>query len=109
MKSYIQNNLFNHIISNTEIDEIQCRYIAYKLELNQLEKITLIENIEEHKFTFFTDNGSFKVTKVNLTLPISLVVREFIIFEKSYYEEISKKYDNFSLFNLIFKLFSYKC
>jgi len=27
------------------------RYIAYKLELNQVEKITLIENTEEHKFT----------------------------------------------------------
>jgi hypothetical protein len=66
MKSNTQNNLFNHIISNTEIDEIQCRYIAYKLELNQVEKITLIENTEEHKFTFFADNGSFKVKIVNL-------------------------------------------
>jgi hypothetical protein len=75
MKSNTQNNLFKHIISNTEIDEIQCRYIAYKLELNQVEKIILIENTEEHKFTFFTDNGSFKVTTVNLPLPISSVVR----------------------------------
>ena len=71
MKSNIQNNLFKHIISNTEIDEIQCRYIAYKLELNQVEKITLIENTEEHKFIFFNDNGSFKVKTVNLPLPIS--------------------------------------
>jgi len=75
MKSNTQNNLFNYIISNTEIDEIQCRYIAYKLELNQVEKITLIENTEEHKFTFFTDNGSFKVKIVNVPLPISSVVR----------------------------------
>ena len=32
-------------------------------------------NTEEHKFTFFTDNGSFKVKTVNLPLPISSVVR----------------------------------
>tara|TARA_B110000971_G_scaffold183309_1_gene190634 strand:+ start:2403 stop:2633 length:231 start_codon:yes stop_codon:yes gene_type:complete len=75
MSNKTQNNLFNHIISNTEIDEIQCRYIAYKLELNQVEKIILIENTEEHKFTFFTDNGSFKVKTVNLPLPISSIVR----------------------------------
>jgi len=75
MKINTQNNLFNHIISNTEIDEIQCRYIAYKLELNQVEKITLIKNIEEYIFTFITDNGSFKVKTVNLPLPISSVVR----------------------------------
>ena len=75
MSNQTQNKLFYYIISNSEIDDIQSRYIAYKLELNQVGKITLIENTEEHKFTFHTDNGSFKVTTVNLPLPISSVIR----------------------------------
>ena len=75
MSNQTQNKLFHYIISNTEIDDIQSRFITHKLELNQVGKITLIENTEEHKFTFFTDNGAFKVKTVNLPLPISSVVR----------------------------------
>ena len=75
MSNQTQNKLFHYIISNTEIDDIQSRFIAYKLELNEVKIITLIENTEEHKFIFFTDNGSFKVTTVNVPLPISSVVR----------------------------------
>jgi hypothetical protein len=75
MSNKTQNKLFNYIISNSEIDDIQSRFISYKLELNEVKNITLIENTEEHKFIFFTDNGSFKVTTVNLPLPISLVIR----------------------------------
>jgi hypothetical protein len=75
MKSNIQNKLFHYIISNTEIDDIQSRFISYKLELNKVKNILKIEMIKEHNFTFHTDNGSFKVTTVNVPLPISLVVR----------------------------------
>ena len=31
--------------------------------------------IKEHNFTFYTDNGSFKVTTVNVPLPISSVIK----------------------------------
>jgi hypothetical protein len=75
MSNKTQNKLFNYIISNSEIDDIQSRFISYKLELNQVQKITLIENTEEHKFIFFTDNGSYKVKTVNVPLPISSVVK----------------------------------
>lgn len=70
-----QNNLYKYIISNTEIDEIQCRYIAYKLENYNVKTITLIEPIKTFHFNFYTDNGSYKVKTVNLPLPISSVVR----------------------------------
>ena len=36
MSNQTQNKLFHYIISNTEIDDIQSRFIAYKLELNQV-------------------------------------------------------------------------
>lgn len=75
MNNNIQNNLFNYIISNSKIDDIQSRFISYKLELNKVKNITLIEFIKEHHFTFYTDNGSFKVKTVNVPLPISSVVR----------------------------------
>jgi len=62
-------------ISNREIDDIQSRFISYKLELNKVENIIQIEMIKEHTFTFHTDNGSFKVTTVNIPLLISSVFR----------------------------------
>jgi hypothetical protein len=40
MSNQVQNKLFNYIISNSEIDDIQSRFISYKLELNQVQKIT---------------------------------------------------------------------
>ena len=75
MSNKTQNKLFHYIISNTEIDNIQSRFISYKLELNKVENILQIEMIKEHNFTFHTDNGSYKVKTVNLPLPISSVVR----------------------------------
>jgi hypothetical protein len=75
MNNNIQSNLFYYIISNSKIDDIQSRFISYKLELNKVKNITLIEFIKEHHFTFYTDNGSFKVKTVNVPLPISSVVR----------------------------------
>ena len=56
-------------------NDIQSRFISYKLELNKVENIIQIEMIKEYNFTFYTDNGSFKVTTVNVPLPISSVVR----------------------------------
>ena len=70
-----QNKLFNYIISNSEIDDIQSRFISYKLELNKVQNITLIELIKESHYTFYTDNGSYKVKTVNVPLPISSVVK----------------------------------
>jgi hypothetical protein len=75
MSNQVQNKLFNYIISNSEIDDIQSRFISYKLELNKVENIIQIEMIKEHNFNFHTDNGSFKVKTVNVPLPISSVVR----------------------------------
>ena len=75
MSNKTQNKLFNYIISNSEIDDIQSRFISYKLELNKVENIIQIEMIKEYNFTFYTDNGSFKVTTVNVPLPISSVIR----------------------------------
>ena len=39
MSNKTQNKLFNYIISNTEIDDIQSRFISYKLELNEVKNI----------------------------------------------------------------------
>ncbi|MDC0177607.1 hypothetical protein OAJ14_05610 [Polaribacter sp.] len=75
MSNQTQNKLFHYIISNSEIDDIQSRFISYKLELNKVKNILKIEMIKEHNFTFHTDNGSFKVATVNIPLPISSVVR----------------------------------
>lgn len=75
MSNQVQNKLFHYIISNSEIDDIQSRFISYKLELNEVKKITQIEMIEKHNFNFYTDNGSFKVTTVNVPLPISSVIK----------------------------------
>ncbi|MDC1375419.1 hypothetical protein N8294_09630, partial [Polaribacter sp.] len=69
MSNQTQNKLFHYIISNTEIDDIQSRFISYKLQLNKVKNILQIEMIKEYNFTFHTDNGSYKVTTVNLPLP----------------------------------------
>jgi len=76
MSNKTQNKLFNYIISNSEIDDIQSRFISYRLELNEVKNITLLELIKEYHYTFHTDNGSYKVKIVNVPLPISFVVRD---------------------------------
>ena len=50
MSNQTQNKLFHYIISNTEIDNIQSRFISYKLELNKVQNILQIEMINEHIF-----------------------------------------------------------
>jgi hypothetical protein len=75
MSNKTQNKLFNYIISNSEIDDIQSRFISYKLELNEVKNITLIELIKEFHYNFYIDNGSYKIKTVNGPLPISSVVR----------------------------------
>jgi len=68
------NSIYN-AISSREINDIQSRFISYKLELNKVENIIQIEMMKEQTFTFHTDNGSFKVTTVNVPLSINSVIR----------------------------------
>ena len=75
MKTSIQNSLFKHLIDATEIDDIQCRYIAFKLAKNDVKAITNIEQTETLKYTLKTDNGSYKIEATDLPLPISKVQR----------------------------------
>ena len=76
MSKHTQNNLFNYIISNSEIDDIQSRFISYKLELAEVKYIKEIILKKEHHFTFYTDIGLFDIKTVNVPLPISLVIRK---------------------------------
>jgi hypothetical protein len=76
MSKHTQNNLFNYIISNSEIDDIQSRFISYKLELAQVNYIKEIILKKEYHFTFYTDNGLFDIKTVNVPLPISSVIRK---------------------------------
>ena len=69
-----QNSLFKHLLEATEIDDIQCRYIAFKLAENSVKTIISIERIEPLKYNLKTDNGDYKVEATNLPLPISRVV-----------------------------------
>ena len=41
-----QNALFKHLLDATEIDDIQCRYIAFKLAENSVKTIISIERID---------------------------------------------------------------
>jgi len=68
------NSLFKHLLEATEIDGIQCRYIAFKLTKNSVKQIVSIQQTETLKYTLKTDNGSYKVEATNLPLPISRVV-----------------------------------
>jgi hypothetical protein len=74
MKTTNQNSLFKHLLEVTEIDDIQCRYIAFKLAENNVKTIISIERIDKLKYTLKTDNGNYKVEATNLPLPISRVV-----------------------------------
>ena len=74
MKITSQNALFKHLLEATEIDDIQCRYIAFKLAENSVKRIISIQQTEPLKYTLKTDNGSYKVEATDLPLPISRVV-----------------------------------
>ena len=74
MKITTQNALFKHLLEATEIDNIQCRYIAFKLAENSVKRIISIQQIEPLKYTLKTDNGSYKVEATDLPLPISKIV-----------------------------------
>ena len=67
------NSLFKHLLEAAEIDNIQRRYIAFKLTENSVKTIISIEQIEPLKYTLKTDNGSYKVEATDLPLPISKV------------------------------------
>ena len=68
-----QSNLFKRLLEATEIDDIQCRYVAFKLAENNVKTIS-IEQTETLKYTLKTDNGSYKVEATDLPLPITKVV-----------------------------------
>ena len=61
MKITTQNRLFKHLLEATEIDNIQCRYIAFKLSENNVKTIISIERIEPLKYSLKTDNGRYKM------------------------------------------------
>ena len=68
-----QNSLFKHLLEATEIDDIQCRYIAFKLAENSVKTIISIERIDKLKYSLKTDNGRYIVEATDLPLPISKV------------------------------------
>ena len=70
-----QNSLFKHLLEATEIDDIQCRYIAFKLNENSVKCVVSIKRIDKLKYTLKTDNGSYLVEATDLPLPISKVER----------------------------------
>ena len=67
------NSLFKHLLEATEIDNIQCRYIAFKLTENSVKTIISIEQIDKLKYNLKTDNGDYKVEATDLPLPITTV------------------------------------
>jgi len=67
------NSLFKHLLEATEIDNIQCRYIAFKLTENSVKTIISIEQIDKLKYNLKTDNGDYKVEATDLPLPITKV------------------------------------
>lgn len=70
-----QNSLFKHLLEATEIDSIQCRYVAFKLAENNVKTIISIDQTDKFKYTLKTDKGSYKVEATDLPLPISKVKR----------------------------------
>jgi len=75
MKTTLQNSLFKHLLEATEIDDIQCRYIAFKLAENSVKRVVSIKQIDKLKYTLKTDNGSYLVEATDLQLPITKVKR----------------------------------
>ena len=68
-----QNSLFKHLLEATEIDDIQCRYIAFKLAENSVKTIISIERMDKLKYTLKTNNGSYLVEATDLPLPITKI------------------------------------
>lgn len=73
MKITTQNRLFKHLLKATEIDDIQCRYIAFKLAENSVKRIVSIQQTEPLKYNLKTDNGSYLVEATELPLPITKI------------------------------------
>ena len=73
MKTTAQKSLFKHLLNTTEIDDIQCRFIAFKLAENDVKTIINIKQTETLKYTLKTNNGSYKVEATDLPLPISRI------------------------------------
>ena len=69
-----QNRLIKHLLEATEIDSIQCRYVAFRLAENSVKTIISIERIDKLKYSLKTDNGNYLVEANDLPLPISRVV-----------------------------------
>ena len=68
MPNKTQNSLFHYIISNSEIDDIQSRFISYKLELGNVKTIKAIKKTEVDVYIFTTDVGGFTIKTVNLPI-----------------------------------------
>lgn len=68
------NSLFKHLLEATEINNIQCRYIAFRLTKNNVKTIISTERIDKLKYSLKTDNGGYLVEGTELPLPISRVV-----------------------------------
>ena len=66
------NSLFKLLLEATEIDNIQCRYIAFKLAENSVKTIIRIERIDKLKYTVKTDNGSYLVEAYRLTFQLNI-------------------------------------
>ncbi len=75
MKITSQNALFKHLLEATEIDDIQCRYVAFRLAENSVKTIISVERKDKLKYSLKTDNGSYKVEPTELPLPITKVKR----------------------------------
>lgn len=75
MKETTQNKLFNFIINNSNIDDIQSRFISYKLETSSVKKIDSIIQNKDYEYTFKTSEGTFKIKTVNLPIPITTVIK----------------------------------
>ena len=73
MPNKTQNSLFHYIISNSEIDDIQSRFISYKLELGNVKTIKAIKKTEVDVYIFTTDVGGFTIKTVNLPIPITRI------------------------------------
>ena len=75
MKETTQNKLFNFIINNSNIDDIQSRFISYKLETSSVKQIDSIIQNKDYEYTFKTSEGTFKIKTVNLPIPITTVIK----------------------------------
>jgi hypothetical protein len=76
MKNTLQNKLFKYIVSSSNIDDIQSRFIAFRLEQNDVTQIyNITDGDEVNNYIFKTDIGYFKIIVVNLPIPITQVIK----------------------------------